>query len=197
MKDCAVIILAAGNSSRMGKPKFLLKTQNGNTFLEFIVEQYIDFGCSETIVVLNKKGSEALDQKAIKLPETTKCIVNDHVDYGQFYSIQQGLSQANCAVAFIHNIDNPFAHKGILEQLYQHQTSADYIKPVNKGQGGHPILLSEKVIQSILKEKDNTLHTKEFLQRFTFKKVKTNDPSILTNINTHEEYLEFYHRKTR
>lgn len=196
-KDCAVIILAAGNSSRMGSPKFILKMPDGSSFLEYISNQYTDFGCSEIIVVVSEAGLELLKDKPQKLAPTVKIILNDHGEYGRLYSINKGLAQLKSDCVFIHNIDNPFAHKEILEQLYLHKDTADYVKPVAKGQGGHPILLSKKVIDSLMNEKNRTIKLKDFLHNFSFKKVKITDHSVLTNINTHEEYLAFYHRKIR
>lgn len=196
-KKCAVIILAAGNSSRMGTPKFTLKTPDGSSFLEYISKQYADFGCTEIIVVLSQKGLELLEEKPLKLAPTVKIVLNDQSEYGRLYSINKGLAQLKSDCVFIHNIDNPFAHKEVLELLYMHKDAADYIKPVAKGQGGHPILLSKAVINSLMNEENMALKLKDFLHNFSYKKVKIADHSILTNINTHEEYLAFYHRKIR
>ena len=66
------------------------------------------------------------------------------------------------------------------------------IKPVTNSRGGHPVLVSRKVIDCILQEKENNLNFKEYLNKFQPKYIMVQDETILYNINTYDEYLEFY-----
>ena len=54
--ETSVIILAAGDSERMGKPKQGLLFSNGKTFLEHLVSVYQRFGVKEVIIVINRKS---------------------------------------------------------------------------------------------------------------------------------------------
>jgi CTP:molybdopterin cytidylyltransferase MocA len=190
-KNCSVIILAAGRSSRMGKPKFLLEFGNGASFLENIIRQYDEFGSVNIIVVLNSDGSEKIKKHPQNLPPKTQIVLNQHPEYGRFYSIKTGLQFCTNNYTFIHNVDNPFARKKVLDQLYNARSEADVIKPAIAGKGGHPVLISKKVCDYIVHEKDHNLNLNEVLQKFQTKGVEVQDDSILLNINSHNEFIEF------
>ena len=196
-KNCSAIILAAGNSSRMGSPKFLLKMPDGTSFLESLTHQYAGFGCSEIVVVMSNEGFALLKDKPQNLPSQTQITINTHVEFGRFYSIKTGMKQLSTESVFIHNIDNPYANKNVLEQIYKAKSESEVIKPIMNGKGGHPVLLSKRVCELILNEKNNDQNFKVFLNSFRTKKVKVEDETVLLNMNTYDEYLEFYSRKVK
>jgi CTP:molybdopterin cytidylyltransferase MocA len=66
------------------------------------------------------------------------------------------------------------------------------VVPVFSGKGGHPILLSEKIIDAIIKHKDIQVKLNEFLKDFIKIEVNTNTPSILYNINNPEIYKTIF-----
>ena len=191
MKNCSVIILAAGRSSRMGKPKYLLELDNGTPFLENIARQCEDFGIENIVVVLNSDGIFQMEKHPLNLTHKTQIALNQYPEYGRFYSIKTGLQFINTDFVFIHNVDNPMAKKKVLERIYDAIIEADVIKPIIDGKGGHPVLISRKVIDFIVHEKQNDLNLNEVLQRFTTKRVEVQDNSILLNINSHNEFVEF------
>ncbi len=190
-KDCSAIILAAGRSSRMGKPKFLLELDNGTTFLENITRQYDEFGILNIVVVLNSDGIEQLNYHTQDFPSQTQIVLNQHPEYGRFYSIKTGLQLCNNEYTFVHNVDNPFAKKRVLEQIFLSKSEADVIKPVWESKGGHPVLISRKVCNYIVKEKNLEFNLNDVLQRFSTKRVEVKDDSILLNINSHNDFIEF------
>ena len=56
-KQISVLILAAGYSKRLGRPKISLKMPDGSYFLDNIIEQYLEFACKQIIVVVNQESS--------------------------------------------------------------------------------------------------------------------------------------------
>ena len=189
--DISVIILAAGNSSRMGKPKFLLEMPNRKVFLEHIIKQYFDFGCENIIVVFNEAGYKTAVEYYRYLPSKTQFIINPNHELGRFSSIKIGIKQISTSHVFIHNVDNPYAKKEVLDQIYSERLNADVVKPVMNNKGGHPVLISKKICEDILLEKDDNLNLKGILSKYLTMKVEVNDKSILLNINTNEELEEF------
>ena len=189
--NCSVIILAAGNSSRMGKPKFLLEMPNGETFLEAITKQYYDFGCANIIIVLNEYGNKLLTDHPPHLPSNTQVTINYNHNSGRFSSIKTGLKLIDTNHTFIHNIDNPSAKAKVLDSLYSEKQQAEVIKPIMNNRGGHPVLISKRVCEDILLEKKNEVNFNNFLKRYSFKEVDVDDDSIFVNINTNEELVEF------
>ncbi|NQU35489.1 MAG: NTP transferase domain-containing protein [Bacteroidetes bacterium] len=190
-EDTSVIILAAGTSSRMGNHKYLLKIGDGTTFLESIAKQYDSFGCSSIIIVLNKDGYNEFNKLEIMLPPKSHIVVNNNPELGRFYSIKTGAKIVSSDYTFIHNVDNPYAKKNLLNQLYRYRISYDVIKPIIFGKGGHPILISRAVINKLKKEKRSELKLNEFISIFSTKEIDVNDKTILLNINTPSDFNKF------
>jgi len=192
LKPCSVIILAAGKSSRMKRPKFALAFDENYTFLEKIIQEYDKFGCEEIIVVLNQEGISEVNRLNLVLKNST-IVVNEHPEWERFYSIQLGIQQLHTKhPVFIHNADNPFVNLDILKSMIALNGTPDYVVPSYKGIGGHPILISDTVCQAIVSEKNKACILSDFLKKFEQKRVVVNDEHILININTKEIYKEYF-----
>lgn len=193
VKACSVLILAAGKSSRMRLPKFSLKFNKRTTFLEKIISCYSNFGCQEIIVVLNEKGVNYIQSQSIELMNNCTIIKNSNVAWERFYSVKLGLKALKTSTpTFIHNVDNPYAITKTLIKLFEGIGKSDYIVPTYENRGGHPILLSKKVINDLIKEEKNDLILSNFLKKYDKKILAVTDSTVLVNINTIEEYNKFF-----
>ncbi len=194
-QPCSALILAAGKSSRMGKPKFALKFNKKLTFLEEIISCYTRFCCQEIVIVMNEIGKDYLQSQAIELSENCTIILNSHLEWERFYSVKLGLQALKLKTpAFIHNVDNPFVNSELLDDMFRLSTTSDYIVPVYKNRGGHPILLSQKIINDLILEEKNDLILSNFLHQYDKKKYEVADASVLININTPELYQTFFNK---
>lgn len=192
-KDFSVIILAAGNSSRMGFPKFALKYSNTQTFMEHITEEYEKFGCSEVIVVVNVANYQYLQKQKIPFDEKIKFVVNEHPEWHRFYSLKKGVQALSKKVKiFVHNVDNPFVNPEVLMALKQNAGKYDYIYPAFNRRGGHPFFLSENVVTDLKNEVENQIHLKNFLKQYDTKRIKVLDEKVLVNINTMVDYRKYF-----
>lgn len=192
-KEYSTIILAAGKSERMGFPKLTLKYDEKSNFIEHIVNEYKNFDCKEIVLVVNKIGFEYLKKNEIQFPEIVKLVINEHTDWHRFYSLKIGAKNlSENHPVFIHNVDNPFINQSVLNQLKENLNNADYLSPEYEGKGGHPFLLSEKIIIEIQHTEEDQKHLKEFLNQFLKMKVKVDDKKVLININTIEEYRKYF-----
>lgn len=192
-KNISAIILSAGKSERMGVPKLALKFDSKTTFLEKLIGEYHSFGCKEIIVVINPKNAELVEQMQLIIPNKVRIIVNHHPEWERFYSLKLAalaLSEAN--PAFVSNIDNPFLTQETLNTLFKEVENSDYISPIFNGKGGHPFLISSRVVNELKTEILDQIHLKEFLGKYSKKPVEVNDEKILLNINTMEEYSRFF-----
>jgi CTP:molybdopterin cytidylyltransferase MocA len=191
--DFSAIILAAGNSSRMKKPKFSLKYSGDISFLENILIKLQEAGCRQSIVVLNSDGEKHLKDNPFTLPTNTIITINKHPEWERFYSLQCGLHASGTKYySFILNVDNPFVETDILKALYDQKDKADYVFPTFKGKGGHPIMISPRVTKDILAEENMQTNLKDFLSHYPKKEVEVSDSRILANINTTEEYRRLF-----
>ncbi len=188
-KEFSAIILAAGKSERMGFPKLSLRYDEKENFIEHIISEYLSFGCKDIAVVVNEIGFEYLNKYEIQFPDIVKVVINEHPEWHRFYSLKIGAkSLSETHSVFIHNVDNPFVNNDVLKALFNNINTADYISPEFEGKGGHPFLLSEKVIKEIAQVEEDRKHLKEFLNQFLKIKVPVEDEKVLVNINTTEEY---------
>jgi len=192
-KKTSALILAAGNSTRMGSPKFMLKFDENHTFLEKIIAGYKEFGCDEMIIVVNPSGAEILKQYKSKIIDSQYIVINTQPESERFVSIQTGLRAfPKPDKVFIHPVDNPFIDSSVLEILYQNSKNSDYQFPAYKGKGGHPILINKKVIGEISDSNEKDIHLKVFLKQFIQARINVDTANILVNINSLEEYKIYF-----
>jgi len=184
----AAMILAAGFSERMGKPKHQLRFSLDETFLEHIVKVYKRFVVSDLVVVVN----DTAKVKLYEFLESVRVVINQNPEYGRFHSIQLGLKEIENKNVFIQNIDNPFVNAGLLLELYHAIHDADFVVPVHENRGGHPILLSSEITEKVKTDFNKSINFKDVLKSFIRKNVVVNDPYISVNINTPEDYQKYF-----
>ena len=185
------IILAAGQSARIGIPKLSLVFREGVSFLEQCISQFLLFGCSKVVVVVNSEGLRWIEKHKPLIKKKARLVLNPDPGRGRLFSLQLGIEKAGKRHAlFIHNVDNPFVSQKVLQSLWKvslEQEGFDYVSPRYKGKGGHPIMASNNLAQAILEEPSHE-SLKQILSAFERTTVDVHDPYILTNINTMDEY---------
>ena len=187
----STIILASGLSERMGTPKALLKWNDSTTFLEKIISEYTKIGCNQIICMVNP-FTEPLC-KALNLPKHAKLVINTNPEQGRFSSIRIAAKEVkNSNFCFIQNIDNPFVSSEIIDRIWENRDLNSWCSPIYKGKGGHPVLLSQGIIQQIhnSNKQDITLH--DILKPFQRVNIEVDTDTILRNINTPEEYSKYF-----
>jgi CTP:molybdopterin cytidylyltransferase MocA len=197
-KNISAIILSAGRSTRMGVPKFSLQFDNETTFLERIAGAYAAYGCDQIIIVMSRENIEYLGKLNLKLPANSGIVLNDHPEWARFYSLKTGAKKLKSInPTFVSNIDNPFINPEVLDILTAEIKKFDYIFPSWEGHGGHPFLISGKVIEKILNEEDDQVHMRDFLTGFKNAGIEVPDRKILLNINTAEEFRKYFSGENR
>src|SRR5262245_64328426 len=85
------LVLAAGRSTRMGRPKACLPIDERDTFLSRIVRTLLDAGVDDVVVVLGHEAAAIADAFAASgLP--ARLVLNREYDRGQLSSLQAGLA---------------------------------------------------------------------------------------------------------
>ena len=191
METC--VILAAGNSIRMGKPKPLLRFNEKQNFLERIVSVYGSAGIKEIVVVTN---AEVLDRIRVSVSPSFKesrFVLNSQPELGRFYSIKLGIELVKKnTMVFLQNIDNPFITQEIIADLKNQIGTSDYAVPEFEGRPGHPVLLSKKMVDALSAQENYDVNFRDFLKLYRGKTVPANDPGIMVNINTPEDYSKHF-----
>tara|TARA_B100000989_G_scaffold266298_1_gene219675 strand:- start:137 stop:730 length:594 start_codon:yes stop_codon:yes gene_type:complete len=137
----AAIILAAGESSRMGFPKQLAEYK-GKTILETVVET-VSHSIENSIVVLGHEN-ETLTEK-IDFKNST-ILINESWEEGIISSIRTGLfylsSDKNIDGALIFMGDQPAINSLVIEKLLTTKHDDDEVLvPQYRYQKGYPILI--------------------------------------------------------
>jgi len=185
-----VIILAAGNSSRMNTVKSFLKYDSNRCFIEKIIDTYLSFHCKEIILVKNSHQSQWSEIENIYKNTNLQIINNSKQELGRFYSLKLASKSINkIDHCFIQNSDNPFVDYRLLQSLSLNKNKGDYQVPIFNQKGGHPILLNNKIISDIIKS-THFSNLNEFLKQYHRTNIQCDNKHILTNVNTPTDYRE-------
>ena len=147
MWTCA-IILAAGESRRMGRPKALLPFRGG-TFLSEITRA-LARRCSPVIAVF---GFNA-DQMICQAPETVVPVVNRDFAQGMITSLQAGLRAVpeSCDAALFTLVDHPAVDSGTIDALLDGASRKLIAIPRFENRRGHPVLIRRAIFGEFLRE---------------------------------------------
>ena len=185
----SAVILAAGESKRMGKPKLLLP-YGDKTIIETVIQTILQSEAKNIIVVLGAE-KENIRNLISKYP----VIITENNEYrsGMLSSIQCGLravpEEADAVMILLG--DQPMINAIPIDQLTDtlRHTDKGIMIAVHKGKRGHPILINIKYKKEIEKlGKDDSMH--DFTRKFAsdILEVETETPEILRDIDTPEDY---------
>jgi molybdenum cofactor cytidylyltransferase len=191
MSGTVAILLAAGESRRMGQLKALLPWQ-GTSLLAHQVGALLEAGADHVIVVLGHRAEE-LKPLLEGQPKVTGVVNPDYLQ-GKTTSIKVGVkaaAQYNPQSLMILNVDQPRTADTVRHLLHQHHASSALITiPTYHGKGGHPIILDASLLDELLSIQEETLGLKAVTERHQerMQRVEVEDPEVLWDLNTPEQY---------
>ena len=148
----AGVILSAGESSRMGRPKALLPI-DGQTFIERIVGALTAAGLTRIVVVLGFNADE-LRPKIAHLP--VEIVVNPDYKLGQLSSLQAAIRllerDQDCEGMLVHLVDHPYIDPALVRLMLQRFAAAPtlIVVPRHQGKRGHPVLFARPLFAELL-----------------------------------------------
>ncbi|MDI6779411.1 MAG: nucleotidyltransferase family protein [Bacteroidota bacterium] len=186
------VILAAGESTRMGSSKALLKIGD-KTFLEFVVGRIKSAGVSKIIAVLGHNAEKIISQT--NCPDV-KFIINENYQKGQLSSIQAGINSLpeDAEAAIIFPVDRPLVTSELVNKLIQKylETKAPVVVPIFGAKRGHPIIFSSNVFKEILRAPEDVgARAVVWAHHNEVAEVQTSEEGILINIDTLEMYSKY------
>ena len=191
MAKISAVLTAAGESSRMGRPKALLDWR-AVTLVEYQIGCLLRAGVSEVVVVLGHQA-EAI---APSVARTDACyVVNPDYRLGKATSIKTGLRSIDplADVILLLAVDQPRTDEIISAVVQAHlQNEALITSPRHRGHGGHPLMFSASLRGELERISEESQGVREvFLaHRDEVTQVELDDPMVLLDINTLEEYEE-------
>jgi len=154
MKNTGIILLAAGNSSRMGSPKQLLMYQ-GKTFLERIIDTASEiFDPNHIVLVL---GARHYEISSVIKNKNIHIIINENWESGMASSIQSGMKALSGLFpemegCFISVCDQPYLTGDLFSKMLQLKETSEKEIVVAKYADtlGVPALFSKKYFKQLM-----------------------------------------------
>jgi len=187
------IVLAAGRSSRMGRPKATLPAGDGLTFLTRIVRTFLASRVDDVIVVV---GHDA-DAIAASFSESglpARFVVNRDYDKGQLSSLIAGLNaidRPGVAAILVTLVDVPFVSAATVRAVIDayRMTRVPIVRPTSRGRHGHPLLI-ERSLFDAFRGADMSTGAKPIVRAHAsaIGDIAIEDEGAFTDIDTEEEY---------
>ena len=183
------IVLAAGSSSRIGRPKALLPLE-GTTFLSRILATLRASGVPTVRVVLGHHAEEI--RAAVTLPADA-AVVNPTPEAGMLSSVRRGVRALPEEVDgfLLWPVDHPTVLPDTVRKLIDafRAGSSPIVVPVHAGRRGHPVLFAARVKDEILRAPD-ALGARAVVAAHedAVRAVEVHDPGVLADVDTPEAY---------
>jgi molybdenum cofactor cytidylyltransferase len=193
----AGVILAAGESSRMGRDKALLPW-HGQTFLSGAIDRLTPF--TQLVTVVAGKNSEILKPEIYA--RGAFLVINPQPECGQFSSLRVGLHEVlnhGRDAAIVTLVDRPPAKPETITTLlnafarnFERDNGKWAAIPEYEGKHGHPIVIGREMIEAFLRaDPKSTARDVEHANQQHIEYVPVDDPNVIVNINTPEDYAQF------
>jgi molybdenum cofactor cytidylyltransferase len=196
------VILAAGESSRMGSDKALLSWPpqaeghplSNETFLTAAIRS-LQFS-TDFVIVVAGANEDALSP--LVYSTAASIVTNPDPSRGQFSSLQVGLNEVlnrGRDAAIITLVDRPPARPATVEKLRTAFSNAAEgiwgVVPEYAGQHGHPYVVGRELMTVFL-EAPATANAREIehMHQERIQYVAVDDPFVAMNVNTPEDYAE-------
>ncbi|MBA4181444.1 MAG: hypothetical protein C0506_12710 [Anaerolinea sp.] len=181
------IVLAAGFSTRMGRPKALLDW-GGQPLIAYQVQQLKEAGADEVIVVLGHRADEV--HRAMKgLP--CRVMINARYQMGRASSLRIGAKAASRDAdgIIVINVDQPRPIAFLKQLIAAFNPERLGVRPVHHGHHGHPVLLSGRLREELMGVDDGNEGLLAVIRKHAAEidEVETGELLAL-DINTPEDY---------
>jgi molybdenum cofactor cytidylyltransferase len=196
----AGVILAAGDSSRMGRDKALLpwppprpgQAASNDTFLSAAIHSLSEATDFVLVVVGNNEPALA----PIVYAQGASVVANPDPSRGQFSSLQVGLREVlnrGRDAAMVTLVDRPPVKGDTVQKLRNAFEAAGQntwaVVPQFSGKHGHPYLVGREMMEAFLKVPATSIaRDVEHANQAHIQYVEVDDPFVAMNINTPEDY---------
>jgi molybdenum cofactor cytidylyltransferase len=183
----AGVIMAAGNSSRMGQPKAFLNWK-GEPFVRACALQAISAGLDPVVIIAGQEF-ERIQDAVEDLP--VHVVHNPDWNEGQSSSIRTALKAIPKRVGGVifQLVDQPHIPVALLRRLKgEHATSlSPIVVPECNGRRANPVLFDRRTFHS-LSTIQGDFGGRMIFSQFPIKTIRWFDESILLDVDTPEDY---------
>jgi molybdenum cofactor cytidylyltransferase len=187
------IVLAAGKSTRMGRPKALLPLAHGDTFLTRIIRTLQDSEVGDVVVVLGHEA-EAIAASLAERGLSPRIVINRDYETGQFSSLLAGLraiDRPGVNAMLLTLVDVPLVSTSTVRAVVERYraTHAAVVRAVDGERHGHPVLIDRALFDAV-RRADPTIGVKSIVRAHVSAAgdVEVDDEGAFLDIDTPEEY---------
>ncbi len=190
------IVLAAGESTRMGSPKALLPDENGRAFVTRVLHTFCAAGVSDVTIVTGSLHERIVAAVAADAPKHAliRFARNPDPGRGQLSSLHCGLDAADSpgvTAVLVTLVDVPFVRPGTVRAVIDvfERTLAPIVRPVRGDRHGHPVLFAKRLFDE-LRRADPALGAKAVVHGHasSVSNVNVDDEGSLLDVDTRDEY---------
>lgn len=194
----AGVILSAGRSSRMGRPKALLPFDAaGTTFMGHLASALRAGGVDE-VVAVGRAGDGALRREAAKC--AVRYATNTAADEGQLSSVLAGLAaveERGASAMLLIPVDVPRISGATVSRVIAawRASHAPVVRAAWQGRHGHPVLFAREVFAD-LHRADPDVGARAVVRALGERvvNVEVEDPGVVEDIDTPEDYRRLFGR---
>ncbi len=151
----AAIILAAGDSTRMGRPKALLPDPDGRPFVARLLRTFAAAGITDIVIVTGSLHQAIADAVAADQPPVAPTLVNNpQPSRGQLSSLWVGLDAVatpGIDGALVTLVDIPMVSPSTVRQVIDSWTNtrSPIVRPAIGARHGHPVLFDRSLFDAL------------------------------------------------
>lgn len=192
------MILAAGESKRMGKPKLLLPFEE-TTIIETVINNILSSKADKILVILGS-DAEKIRKKIENLP--LEITTNPGYQKGMLSSVQWGFKSLpqNAEAALVCLGDQPGIFTVVINKVIDayRRTEKGIVIPVYKKDRGHPVLIDIKYRKKV-KNLNPDIGLRELVYNHPKDtlEVEVENPSILHDIDGPDDYRKELKKKDK
>jgi len=185
----SVILLAAGESKRMGETKQLMPFSRG-TMVEQTVDNLLNSTVDEVIVVVGHRAEEVIKTIVTK---PVKLAVNPDYQQGMSTSIIAGLrlvdSRAQAVMLALGDqplVDSQTINR-LIDEFYNHNKGIAI--PTYRGRRGHPVIFAVRYKEKLLGLKDD-IGGRQIIKDYPddILEITVDSEGVITDIDTRSDY---------
>ncbi|MCU0457208.1 MAG: nucleotidyltransferase family protein [Bacteroidales bacterium] len=198
MNELWSIILAAGESKRMGSPKMLLPFGR-TTIIETVIENVMNSQAGDCMVVL---GAESASIIRVISAWPVKYCINDDYRKGMLSSVICGFRALpeSFSAALVFPADQPLIKPRSIDMVISafRESGRGIVIPVHEGRRGHPLLVSSRYRDEIYRLPESEgLRALAGMFPGDVIEIETGTDDILKDLDNQEEYRKEFNKHKR
>jgi molybdenum cofactor cytidylyltransferase len=192
------LILAAGQSTRMGQPKALLPSPHtGRTFVMQLIHSLREGGV-DRLGVVGRPTDAGLRREIAGAVPHVDFVDNPSHELGQLSSLLAGLAYAEAhgaAGALVVPVDMPLIRAGTVRAALEAFLDGDrpVLRVTHRGQHGHPVIFGASLF-AVLRNADPALGARAVIRAdpSRVRNLEVDDPGVVRDIDLPDEYRRLF-----